>query len=88
VLEDILAILLTLGGGTLCVLAFSPVGKAWADRVRYGKEALPAPEPDPALYDELDRLRADVSELQERVDFAERLLAKGTPDVPASQGGA
>lgn len=28
-----------------------------------------------ALLDELDQLRADVNELQERVDFAERLLA-------------
>ncbi len=28
-----------------------------------------------AIFDELDQLRAEVSELNERVDFAERLLA-------------
>jgi hypothetical protein len=32
--------------------------------------------PDPAVYEELDQLRQDVTELQERVDFAERMLAK------------
>jgi hypothetical protein len=33
-------------------------------------------EPDPAVYDEIDALRREVGELAERVDFAERLLAK------------
>lgn len=82
-MEDILALVLIFGGGTLCILAFSPMGRALADRIRFGKASLPASEVDPAVYEELDRLRADVTELQERVDFAERLLAR--PD-PASQG--
>jgi hypothetical protein len=72
-MEDILAIILIFGGGTLTVLSFSPVGRAFADRLR-GKSA--AAPPDPAVYDELDQLRHDVTELQERVDFAERMLAK------------
>lgn len=77
-MEDIIAILCIFGGGTAIVLSFSPVGRAFADRLRHGKQALAAPEPDPAIYEELDRLRAEMSELQERVDFTERLLSKGS----------
>ncbi len=72
-MEDILAIILIFGGGTLTVLAFSPVGRALADRIRgHGAE----PAYDPELSAEVQSLRADVSELQERVDFTERLLAQ------------
>lgn len=76
--ESVLAIIFLFGGGSLVGIAYSPIGKALADRLRHGKSPLPAPEPDPAMYEELDHLRADLSELQERVDFAERLLAKPT----------
>jgi hypothetical protein len=72
-MEDILAIVLIFGGGTLTALSFSPVGRAFAERVR-GKHA--GAVPDPAVYEELDQLRQDLTELQERVDFAERMLAK------------
>jgi hypothetical protein len=72
-MEDILAIILIFGGGTAIAIAFSPVGKAIADRIR-GHGALA--ETDPAVLAELDDLRGQVSELQERVDFTERLLAK------------
>jgi hypothetical protein len=72
-MEDILALILIFGGGTAICLAFSPVGRAVAERIRQrGK----SPEPDPAVQDELLRLREDLTELQERVDFAERLLAQ------------
>ena len=74
--EGILAITFLFGGGSLVAISFSPIGKALADRVRHGKSPLPPQEPDPAIYEELDQLRTDVGELQERVDFAERLLAK------------
>jgi len=74
--EGVLAIIFLFGGGSLVAISFSPIGKAVADRLRHGKSPLPAPELDPAVYEELDHLRADLSELQERVDFAERLLAK------------
>jgi hypothetical protein len=49
------------------------VGKALAERIR-GHGAQPAP--DPELLAEVDALRADVAELHERMDFAERLLAQ------------
>ncbi|MEO8201190.1 MAG: hypothetical protein ABI679_11760 [Gemmatimonadota bacterium] len=71
-MEDILAIILIFGGGSAIAISFSPVGRAIADRIR-GRGA---PAADPAVYEELDQLRQDMTELQERVDFAERLLAK------------
>lgn len=72
--EDILAIVLIFGGGTLVVLSFSPLGRALASRIRFGKQQLPPPEVDEALYDEVDQLRLDMNEMRERLDFAERLL--------------
>ncbi len=75
--EGILAIIFLFGGGTLYLLAISPVGKAIAQRIRYGKQLPEAASSDPAVWEEIDRLRVEMSELQERVDFAERLLAKG-----------
>lgn len=74
-MEDILAIVLLFGGGTLVMLAFSPIGRALADRLRHGVTGGPD-QPDPAIHDELARLRDEVAELQERVDFTERLLAQ------------
>lgn len=77
--EGILAITLIFGGGTLFLLSVSPVGKAIAHRIRGRAEA----EPDPAILDELDELRHDLAELQERVEFTERLLAsrENAPEV-------
>ena len=72
-MEDILAIILIFGGGTAIAISFSPIGKAIADRIR-GRSVLA--ETDPAVLADLDDMRAQLSELQERVDFSERLLAK------------
>ena len=72
-MEDILALVLIFGGGTAIALAFSPVGRALADRIRHRPGLI---EPDPAVHEELARLRDDVTELQERVDFTERVLAQ------------
>ncbi len=73
--EGILAIIFIFGGGTLFLLAVSPVGKAIADRIRHGTQPLGAGT-DPEVLNELEHLRNDVTELQERVDFAERLLSQ------------
>ncbi len=84
-IEGVLAITFIFGGGTLFLLAISPVGKALAERIRHGRTPLSAP--DPEVLNELDRLRTDVMELQERVDFTERLLAnKQANELP--QGSA
>lgn len=74
--EAILAITFIFGGGTAFLLAISPVGKALADRIRHGTQPLAGGGTDPGILAELDQLRHDVTELQERVDFAERLLAE------------
>jgi hypothetical protein len=73
-MEGVLAITFIFGGGTLFLLSISPIGKAYAERIRAKTHEM-AP-PDPQILAELDDLRGQVSELHERVDFAERLLAE------------
>ena len=70
-LEDILAIVLLFGGGTIVALSFSSIGRAIADRIR-GR----VNEPDPHVLEELDRLRIEMNEMQERLDFAERMISQ------------
>jgi hypothetical protein len=54
-----------------------PLAKALADRLRGRTGA----EADPALLAEVDQLRERLAEVEERLDFAERLLARGSqPD--------
>ena len=79
-MEGILGVLvpiISVAGFFAWLLARSPVGRAYADRLR----ARPAPGVDRAEYGDLaetvDALRREVAELSERMDFAERLLAKG-----------
>ena len=83
-MEGILAITLIFGGGTAFLLSISPIGKAIAERIRsHGA----VPMHDPELLAEVDSLRRDVSELQERVDFAERLLAQQQERPQVAKGG-
>lgn len=80
-MEDILAIILIFGGGSMFLLAISPIGQAIASRIRSG-----APSSDEAVrrlqdgqqavLEELESLRQEVTEMQERLDFAERMLAQ------------
>lgn len=72
-MEDILALILIFGGGTLVAISFSPIGRVIAERIRGDRSRV---APDPQVYEELDRMRQEMSELHERVDFTERLLAK------------
>ena len=48
-----------------------PLGHAIADRLRG------APPPDPGVLEELDAVRTRLAEVEERLDFAERMLAQG-----------
>jgi hypothetical protein len=76
------AVILLFGGGTLFLLALSPIGKALAARIS-GKK-LSADDDDTAaeiaeLRREIEELRIvgeQMNELGERVDFLERLVAK------------
>lgn len=72
-MEGVLFIIIVFGGGMLFALSKTEIGRAMADRIRGGAQSA---APDPVLLEEIDRLRADVAELQERVDFTERLLAR------------
>lgn len=82
-MEDILAVVFLFGGGTLFLLSISPIGRAFADRIRARGQGGGASdvrselaEHKEALERELEAVRREVAELAERVDFAERLLAK------------
>jgi len=85
-LEVILAVLLIFGGGTLVALAMSPVGRAIAARiqhagpVREGDDLRRLQEGHQAVLQELETVRQELTELQERLDFAERLLARKRED--------
>ena len=83
-MEGVLAITLIFGGGTAFLLSISPIGRAIAERIR-SKGAVPMQ--DPQLLAEVDALRRDVSELQERVDFAERLLSQNQERPQVAKGG-
>ena len=85
-IEGVLAIVLIFGGGTAFLISYSPVGRAIADRIR-GRGQHELPGTDPAIIEELEHLRRDVGELQERVDFAERLLQRPR-EVNLPAGGA
>lgn len=61
----------------LAVVARGPLGRALGRRIA-GEETNPLPPDLPGeLLGELDELRTRVMELEERVDFSERLLAQG-----------
>lgn len=91
-MEGILAIIFIFGGGTTFLLAVSPVGRAFADRIR-GTTAtsddtvrrLEAANQE--VLEELDSVRREVLELHERLDFTERVLAqKRNEGLPAAGG--
>lgn len=76
------AVVLLFGGLTLFLLAISPVGKAVAGRIS-GKKVQLEDEELAALVrdlrnelDEMQHLPEQMSELGERVDFLERMVAK------------
>lgn len=77
-MSDIIAIVMIFGGFFTFLLAISPVGRAVADRIRGGgpggSDAMAHRLDD--LIDEVEAVRGEVMELVERIDFAERLLAR------------
>ncbi len=82
-MEDIILGTLLFGGGTLFLLAISPVGRAVAERIRRGGASGPdavldrVQESQLAVLEEVDALRQELTDVQERLDFAERMLLKG-----------
>ncbi len=49
-----------------------PLGKAWARKLEAGT----SPTADAAVLEELQQLRERVGELEERLDFTERVIAQ------------
>jgi len=72
--EDFAIPALIMGGIVSAVALRGPVGRALADRIR--GEGVELSEPHPELLAELDEMRARMGELEERVDYSERLLTK------------
>lgn len=81
-MEQVLAIIFLFGGGSLFLLAVSPVGRAIADRIRTGGAAADQEslqrlqESQRAMLEALEAMRQELGEVQERLDFTERLLAQ------------
>ena len=91
-MEGVLAIIFIFGGGTAFLLAISPVGRAFADRIRGGAivsdetiRRLEASHQE--VLDEMDTVRRELAELHERMDFSERVLARNRQNaLPPADG--
>ena len=71
--------------GIVAVVVRSPAGIAFAKRLSPDSDHESEPmEVPPELYAELDEMRARLLEVEERQDFAERLLAERTPPEQGS----
>jgi hypothetical protein len=78
-MEGVLALMIPIvavGGFFAWMISLSPVGKAYAERLRGGSGAGGTPEDHAELAESVEQLRREVAELAERVDFTERLLGQ------------
>jgi len=71
-LEKLLVIFFVFGSGFLLL---RPLVQAVAERLRH-RDATAVPGVGEEVLEELQAMRQDMAELAERLDFAERLLAK------------
>ncbi len=94
-MEEELAVFFIFGGGATFLLAMSPIGRAIADRIRGrgvaaggGEDRIRfLQESQDSMLEELDSMRHEIGDLQERVDFTERLIAQNR-DQARLQGSA
>jgi len=78
-MEGVLALMIPIvavGGFFAWMIALSPVGKAYADRLRGKTGRSGAAGDQEEVLEALEQLRREVAELAERVDFTERLLGQ------------
>jgi hypothetical protein len=78
-MEGVIALLIPIvavGGFFAWMITLSPVGKAYAERVRGGPPKHADGEGNEELLESVEQLRREVAELAERVDFTERLLGQ------------
>lgn len=66
----LIAVLAIFGVPGVWILARTEIGRAITDRIRHGTHGLP----DPQLLAEMDEMRETLSEVQDRLEFAERQL--------------
>ncbi len=90
--EFVLLMVVVLSGiGILLAVILGPIGKAMARRI--GGRTGPDPAQQAMLedlharVDDLGDLRREVSELQDRLDFAERVLTRGGGEANAAPPG-
>ena len=67
---------IVVGAGALLLLSRSRLGEAVARRIAGDSRYSPSQEQLDAVQDEVAGLRSQLSEMQERLDFAERLLSR------------
>ena len=67
--------IIAVGGFFTWMISLSPVGKAYAERLRGQAGGVPS-EAAEQLHQTIEDLRQEVAELSERVDFTERMLAR------------
>lgn len=79
--EDFAIPALIAGTVTGAIVLRGPVGKALAERIHAG--TVSRAEPAPELLDEMYEMRQRMVELEERVDFTERLLATSRAEEPS-----
>ncbi len=78
-MEGVIALMIPIvavGGFFVWMIALSPVGKAYAEKVRGQTARSGNPGEHEEVLAAIEQLRHEVAELAERVDFTERLLAK------------
>ena len=74
-LFGVLIPIVAVGGFFTWMISLSPVGKAYAERLR-GQAGGMTGEGVEQMQQAIDDLRHEVTELSERVDFTERMLAQ------------
>jgi len=67
--------IVSVGGFFAWMIALSPIGKAYAEKIRGQAGGLSEEGAQQALQ-AIEDLRQEVAELSERVDFTERMLAQ------------
>ncbi|MCH9015836.1 MAG: hypothetical protein IH877_09160 [Gemmatimonadetes bacterium] len=84
-MEGVIAIFLIFGGLGLCGFSITPIGRAISARIRGGgvdvekiQESLQTIADDTRdLMEDNRALHDEIAEMQERIDFTERLLTSG-----------
>lgn len=78
-MEGVIALMIPIvavGGFFAWMIALSPVGKAFSERIRHGAVPPGGAAGGEELLAAVEDLRRELAELAERVDFTERLLAR------------